>query len=142
MENIDVLAREENINAVEFSEMLKSKEIVAVDVRPREQFEMCSLEGTINVPYSEIMASKYDETLKNIVESRLDRTGELTILFNPTNSCFFFLAVYVICRRGNDSQRAVKYWKQLVADDSVKFFSVRGGLHAYSKLVDSAFPVY
>lgn len=50
--------------------------------------------------------------------------------------------MYVVCRRGNDSQRAVAQLKKDFVDLPVKFVNVLGGLHAYSKFVDPSFPVY
>lgn len=48
-------------------------------------------------------------------------------------------AVYVICRLGNDSQLAVNLLKDRGFN---KAKDVRGGLAAWSKLVDKEFPLY
>lgn len=49
--------------------------------------------------------------------------------------------VYVLCRRGNDSQRAISLLKQIV-ETPIKFVNVTGGLHSYARYIDSEFPVY
>lgn len=47
----------------------------------------------------------------------------------------------MICRRGNDSQRAVKKLRELIQANQ-DFFDVRGGLHAWAKEIDHTFPIY
>jgi adenylyltransferase/sulfurtransferase len=50
------------------------------------------------------------------------------------------LQIYVICRLGNDSQRAVKYLKGLY--DSIKIKDIIGGLEEYAVKIDPSFPRY
>lgn len=50
--------------------------------------------------------------------------------------------VYLLCRRGNDSQRAVSYLKRQRFSESVTFYNIKGGLHEYSKRVDNTVPIY
>jgi len=56
----------------------------------------------------------------------------------------FFFSVITICRRGNDSQRAVnelKHYTQL--KDKVNWIKdVRGGLYEWSKRINNNFPIY
>jgi adenylyltransferase/sulfurtransferase len=52
------------------------------------------------------------------------------------------LPVYVVCRRGNDSQRAVKILQSKFSDLSVTFQDIQGGLHGWAKEVEKDFPVY
>lgn len=48
----------------------------------------------------------------------------------------------MICRRGNDSQRAIAILKEKFRNYPVKYINVKGGLHGYAEQVDSKFPVY
>jgi adenylyltransferase/sulfurtransferase len=48
--------------------------------------------------------------------------------------------IYVICRLGNDSQRAVKYLQSLY--DSIKVKDIIGGLEEYALKIDHSFPRY
>lgn len=50
--------------------------------------------------------------------------------------------VYVVCRRGNDSQIAVQKLKNHIKSESIKFKDISGGLHAWAKHIDTEFPVY
>ena len=65
-------------------------------------------------------------------------------LMNPTfdTELIFRLVVYVVCRRGNDSQRAVKLLKEKFADLDLVIKDIEGGLHAWARDVDRSFPVY
>lgn len=50
--------------------------------------------------------------------------------------------VYVVCRRGNDSQIAVQKLKNHIKSESIKFKDISGGLYAWAKHIDTEFPVY
>lgn len=57
---------------------------------------------------------------------------------------FFFLTVVTICRRGNDSQRAVdELKKHTQIKDKVNWIKdVIGGLYEWSMKIDNDFPIY
>jgi adenylyltransferase/sulfurtransferase len=50
------------------------------------------------------------------------------------------LLVFVVCRRGNDSQLAVRELKQKF--DNIEIKDIRGGLHAWARHINTDFPVY
>lgn len=52
--------------------------------------------------------------------------------------------VYVVCRRGNDSQQAVRLLNESVASDgtTIHFADLVGGLRSWAAVVDPEFPVY
>jgi len=52
------------------------------------------------------------------------------------------LSVYVVCRRGNDSQRAVRLMQDKFGELPLTFKDIHGGLHKWAKDVDQNFPVY
>ena len=54
----------------------------------------------------------------------------------------FVVSVYVICRKGNDSQIAAMKLKERLARHSVEIKDIKGGLKSWSKQVDSSFPDY
>lgn len=51
----------------------------------------------------------------------------------------FSFPVYIVCRRGNDSQLAARHLK-LKLRKNIK--DIVGGLHAWTKQIDSNFPIY
>lgn len=92
---------------------------VLLDVRPHVQFDIVSVPGAISVPYAEIKADP-----KRALEALASRGGA---------------EVLVMCRRGNDSQRAV------VALDAAGVPGARdveGGIEEWARTVDTTFPIY
>lgn len=122
--NIDVLSRTENINVHEFASLGENE--IVLDVRPTIEYEFCKLPNTINLPYSYIINEKNFEDLTKMMNSYKSKTSK----------------IYFLCRRGNDSQRAVKFVKNILADESLSLFNISGGLYAYSKNIDPSFPIY
>lgn len=55
---------------------------------------------------------------------------------------FYLFAVYVICRRGEDSQIAVLYLRKEFADSLISFKDIDGGYEKWSHAVDKDFPIY
>lgn len=99
---------------------------VLLDVRELVEFEICCIHGSFHVPLKEI-PSRMNE-LKDRIFSNADN-GEKQQL----------LPVVVICRRGNDSQIALRLLKSHGVEE-VK--DVRGGLNAWSLTVDHSLPFY
>lgn len=53
-----------------------------------------------------------------------------------------FFAVFVLCRRGNDSQKAVRILQNKLPDCKLEIKDIVGGLHAWTKKIDQRFPIY
>merc|ERR1712083_773352 len=118
-------AREERVgeerDMMELAEAMKDQHVL-IDVRTGPEMEMVSLPGSVNIPLDVIQSEKHEKKIKEIVK----KEGE------PP--------VFVVCRRGNDSQSAVMLLKKMLPELSIK--DVKGGLHAWAKVVDKSFPVY
>lgn len=93
---------------------------MVVDVRPPEQFAICHLPGSINAPWK--VFDKHVDTIK-------ERLGSA-----PENA-----VLYVVCRRGNDSQRAVARLRELGYGGAIDMV---GGIEAWGKEIDGTFPLY
>lgn len=111
------------INCHQYDEVRRKSEAhVLVDVRVPEQFDLCSLEGAVNIPLASLM-------------DRLDVVEELSGGMKP---------VYCICRRGIASVAATNLLNDIVAKHpkihSVK--NIEGGLDSWREDVDSLFPKY
>ncbi|XP_049849768.1 sulfur carrier protein adenylyltransferase-like isoform X1 [Schistocerca gregaria] len=100
-----------------FQVLEKKQKHLLLDVRPSVQFNICSLPQSVNAPLSEL-----DDVIQ-----RLDPP---VVPSSP---------IYVICRRGKDSQLAVK---KLVDLGFYNAKSIIGGVSAWSREVDSDFPTY
>ncbi|KAF2793545.1 hypothetical protein K505DRAFT_305633 [Melanomma pulvis-pyrius CBS 109.77] len=124
-----------------FTGMEPSKDShILVDVREKVQFDLCSLEGSVNIPFSVVTTTPaigsngagngdQDEEGRDWV-SELKRHPEKPI--------------FVVCRLGNDSQLSVKKMKQLGLDHGGQRWigDIRGGLNAWRENVESDFPDY
>ncbi|WVF70021.1 hypothetical protein IAT40_004807 [Kwoniella sp. CBS 6097] len=110
----------ERISVKELNELMQSPtstDLIIVDTRPPVEFGICSLKGSTNIPLPSIL--KDPSTI-------------------PVKSDVVFL-----CKRGNDSQLAAKALRQSSSSQGeIRIRDVRGGLLAWSRDVDSEFPVY
>lgn len=111
------------LNCVDYDRLRHSGEPhVLLDVRVKEQYDLCSLPGAINIPLASIP----------------QRLEEISKLSNGT------MPVYCICRRGVASVMATK----LIIDSLEKFPSIHsvknvtGGFDAWRLQVDGSFPTY
>jgi adenylyltransferase/sulfurtransferase len=114
---------------------------ILVDTREQVEFELGNIDGSVNIPFSTIAstaqpnldASRPGDYDMDVLES--DWTAKLKRSEKP---------IFVVCRRGNDSQLSVRKMKQLGIDHGGKRFvgDIRGGLEAWRKSVDKGFPDY
>ena len=107
---------------------------ILVDVRENTQFDMCHLENSINVPWSTIRedpAEAFQSMHKHIQHDETKQD---------------FSEIYFICRFGNDSQLAVRRFREQQEKDLGLNFTckgdIRGGLKAWREQVDPEFPDY
>lgn len=120
------LDADERISAREFHEDLLGggggDGVPVLDVRSAEQFAMASVPGSVSIPFEQL-AGRCDEAAALVAQSA-SPGGRLV----------------VVCRRGNDSQRAVRLLRAAGVAGAV---DVRGGLAAYADEVPAAgFPSY
>ncbi len=85
-------------------------------MREKLQFEICRLESSINIPFSQFKQS-----------------------FDVEYYSSLNLPIFFVCRRGNDSQHAVQFSKQ---NGFYNCFDICGGLNEWALKVDSEFPQY
>ncbi len=90
-------------------------DFLLLDVRPENQFAICSLDESRNVPLG-----KLDE----------GTVSSLKKLQTP---------IVLLCRRGNQSQTGCMKLHRMGVTDAV---DVRGGLQAWHHEVDNDFPLY
>ncbi|KAH7138370.1 hypothetical protein B0J11DRAFT_13854 [Dendryphion nanum] len=101
---------------------------ILIDTREKVQFDLCSLEGSVNIPFSLVSRTRAPEDEKWV--SDLRRYPEKPI--------------FVVCRLGNDSQLTVKRMKELGLDnDGHRWIGdIKGGLRAWRTSLDPDFPDY
>ncbi|KAG0651098.1 Sulfurtransferase uba4 [Hyphodiscus hymeniophilus] len=124
--SVDVLNPEERISASDFRD-LKNKGLL-VDVREKVQFDICSLEGSINVPFSTIQGKTFGEADVGWIPQDLPEDAP----------------IYVVCRLGNDSQVVTRRLKEGGFGHGEKRYigDIKGGLKAWKEQVDASWPEY
>lgn len=122
---LNILPAESRISSKEYKEVIHNKEPhVLVDVRPAHHFKIVSLPKSLNIPLSNLEA----------------RLPEISSALKKEDSVGSSEAqLYVVCRRGNDSQRAVEYLHKM-GFTSAK--DIVGGIESWAQNVDPNFPTY
>ncbi|KAJ3675680.1 hypothetical protein LUZ60_004722 [Juncus effusus] len=114
---VQLLPENARITTKEYKQIINNKEPhMLLDVRPAHHFKIASLPNSVNIPINDL-------------ENELPK---LNSILNDSE-------LYVICRRGNQSQTAVQILHEkgfIVAKDII------GGLESWSKEVDPKFPIY
>ena len=120
-----ILEENERIPVNEYHEtIMKKQNHILLDVRTEPEMEICHLENSINIPLSDIDKKEAIEKINNLVkEKQTDK-------------------IILVCRRGNDSQKAVNLLKDNIKNLSLDIKDITGGLHAWSDKIDNKFPKY
>ncbi|KAG9236279.1 molybdenum cofactor synthesis protein-like protein [Amylocarpus encephaloides] len=130
---IGILKPEERIEAKEYLELEQDSEKthVLLDVREKVQFDICSLENSINIPSSSFQGTR-SSSLQEGKPSWLPETVRADA------------SIYVICRLGNDSQIVTQKLKEAGLDNNGKraIKDIRGGLKAWKEQVNPSWPEY
>lgn len=118
--SLDILLAQKRISWKEYQTLVESRHPhVLLDVRPRLQNEICNLPQSYNIPLEELK----DEIEKVKMLSQQQSKN-----------------IFVVCRRGNDSQLAVTFLETKLEDFNIK--DIIGGLAKYAVDVDKEFPFY
>ena len=123
---VRLLSRRDRISADEFSETRKPSHLL-VDVRTEPEMSICSIENSVNIPMDQLDKEETLQRLRQLLDGVDDDGGK---------------EIVVVCRRGNDSQIAVRRFQEKLGDPKVRVRDMIGGLHAWAKTVDPTFPVY
>ncbi|KAA6409112.1 MAG: molybdenum cofactor biosynthetic [Lasallia pustulata] len=130
---VNVLSKEERIDPQDFAHKVSgaAEEHVLVDVRDKAQFDICHIEGSINIPITALDCATGD--------NNDDSTNPGLYALRDSSA-----PIYAVCRFGNDSQLAVQKLKTLgYGDNGRKYIGdIRGGLRAWKEYVDPAWPEY
>ncbi|GAB7356974.1 hypothetical protein MBLNU459_g7812t1 [Dothideomycetes sp. NU459] len=102
------------------------KTVTVLDVRDATQFGLCSLPGSINIPWTPSSSASFVETVKEREQELFGHCGD----------------VVVVCKLGNDSQLAVQAIKNIGTGAGQNIKDVKGGLRAWREEVDGNWPDY
>ena len=130
---VNLLSKEERIDPQDFAHRISgaAEEHLLVDVRDRAQFDICHLEGSINIPIAELDCVTTDNNDSS--------TNPGLYALRDSNA-----PLYTVCRFGNDSQLAAQKLKSLGYGDNGRRYigDIRGGLRAWKEDVDPTWPEY
>lgn len=126
---LNLLPPESRISSKQYSEIISKKEPhVLVDVRPSHHFKIVSLPKSMNIPLSTLEARLPE--ISSAIKKEEDDVGVAS---------GSKVQLYVVCRRGNDSQLAVQC---LQNNGFASAKDIIGGLESWSHDVDPNFATY
>jgi adenylyltransferase/sulfurtransferase len=118
---LKLLEHDERITALDFKKVRESGSYALIDVRRGVEWNIARFNDAIHMPL-------------NILSTKREQIRQLVM----TNA-----RVYVICRRGNDSQIAVRWIKEHVLESwPMEVTDVVGGYCSWARDVDESFPIY
>lgn len=121
--DLKILNNDERINVRNYKSIIDSeKKHILIDVRNENEYEICKLESSINIPLKRLLDNKSNKLIDEFKEKECP--------------------IYVVCRRGNDSQIAVRYLKRYLSNFPYDVQDIIGGLHQWSYQIDPEFPIY
>lgn len=115
-----VVGKDKSVTCREYKQVRESQNAhVLLDVRDKHEFAIASLPNSLNIPYTQL--SQQTDSFCKAVKSDVGKE----------------VPVYVICRRGNDSQRAVDVLRSV---GFTSIYDITGGLQSWVQEVDPQFP--
>lgn len=126
--NLKVLEVENRITVQEYHSISQTPHLL-IDVRQEIQYRICSLPNSVNIEYKRI-EHKFEK-----IQGLIEEVGVKSGLRNER------VPVYVICRRGNDSQLAVNLMKRTYFSNQSVLKDIIGGISQWNQ-IEKGFPVY
>uniref|UniRef100_A0A3Q2VXY8 Adenylyltransferase and sulfurtransferase MOCS3 n=1 Tax=Haplochromis burtoni TaxID=8153 RepID=A0A3Q2VXY8_HAPBU len=127
---LNLLSKEQRITVQDYKSIMDSEEPhLLLDVRPLVEVDICHLASSLNIPLSSLEERKREH---------------LQLLRERISQLKHQMAVYVICKQGNDSQKAVQILEKMSGSevDRVTVKDICGGLTAWARGIDCTFPQY
>ncbi|KAL4624058.1 adenylyltransferase and sulfurtransferase MOCS3 [Arapaima gigas] len=131
-----LLSKDQRISIQAYKEILdKQTQHVLLDVRPPVEVDICHLPFSLNIPLANLENRKPEHI--QLLREKIIETKQQLKSDTP-------VPVYVICKMGNDSQKAVQVLEQMSGTevDSITAKDVIGGLMAWAQRIDLSFPQY
>ncbi|XP_076604054.1 adenylyltransferase and sulfurtransferase MOCS3 [Chaetodon auriga] len=133
---LNLLSRDQRITVQDYKSILdKAEPHLLLDVRPLVEVDICHLPFSLNIPLSSLEERKSEHI--RLLQERIDQLKQ-----QMAGDCR--PPVYVICKMGNDSQKAVQVVERMSGSevDSITVKDVSGGLMSWAKRIDPTFPQY
>lgn len=122
---LTLLGRDKRVTVEEYRALVEAKEPhLLVDVRLPVELEICSLPNCINIPLKTLNKAENIELIQTKLSSLATKN------------------VICVCRRGNDSQLAVRQLESSLSHLEGHIKDIVGGLTAWAHRIDTSMPVY
>ncbi|KAG8444505.1 hypothetical protein GDO86_009607 [Hymenochirus boettgeri] len=132
---LNLLSSEERLSVQEYKTILDDRvPHILLDVRPQPEYDICRLAHSVHIPLNRL-----EEKTEKWISVLKTKVSELSHLQNKEGK-----NVIVICKLGNDSQKAVKILQEISGKETDLLVAkdIQGGLLAWSKNIDPTFPQY
>uniref|UniRef100_A0A668SJ53 Adenylyltransferase and sulfurtransferase MOCS3 n=1 Tax=Oreochromis aureus TaxID=47969 RepID=A0A668SJ53_OREAU len=133
---LNLLSKEQRITVQDYKSIMDSAEPhLLLDVRPLVEVDICHLPSSLNIPLSSL-----EERKREHLQLLRERVSQLK--HQMAGDCQ--PPVYVMCKQGNDSQKAVQILEKMSGSevDRVTVKDICGGLMAWARGIDRTFPQY
>ncbi|KAI9537556.1 Molybdenum cofactor synthesis protein 3 [Dissostichus eleginoides] len=133
---LNLLSRDQRITVQDYKSIMDTAEPhLLLDVRPLVEVDICHLPTSLNIPLSSLEYRKSEHI--QLLQERISQLKQ-----QMEGDCR--PPVYVICKMGNDSQKAVQVMEKMSGSevDSITVKDISGGLMAWAKRIDPTFPQY
>ncbi|MCJ8736869.1 hypothetical protein PDJAM_G00017210 [Pangasius djambal] len=133
---LNLLSAEQRVSVQEYKSIVDcSTPHLLLDVRPKVEVDICHLPVSINIPLASLEDRNADHInflKEKISELKLQMSFELHV------------PVYVVCKLGNDSQKAVQLLEKMSGTEleHITVKDIIGGLMAWANKIDPSFPKY
>ena len=152
---LQILPLERRLSVLEYNKLYVESESphVLVDVRQPVELEICQLPNSVNLPIKTLeLCQAQLLQMRNFGESSGKKLPLSDARFQLLSSAIdkleikkhASLPIVVVCKQGNDSQKAVEILTQCVefSDNNVEIKDIIGGLMSWAAKVDSTFLRY
>ncbi|XP_036605184.1 adenylyltransferase and sulfurtransferase MOCS3 [Trichosurus vulpecula] len=134
--SLQLLSQEERVSTAHYKRVLDAGEPhLLLDVRPKVEVDICCLPHALHIPLSHLERRDVEslELLRDAIRKGKQNIQKGTLF-----------PIYVICKLGNDSQKAVKVLQSLSIKELDSFLArdIVGGLMAWATKIDPTFPQY
>ncbi|XP_010877497.2 adenylyltransferase and sulfurtransferase MOCS3 [Esox lucius] len=133
---LNLLSKDQRVTVQEYKSIADTMAAhLLLDVRPLVEVDICHLPTSLNIPLSSLENRKSEH-----IHALKKRIGQVKEQLSSDSQ----VPVYVICKLGNDSQKAVQVLEKMSGSevDSVTVKDISGGLMAWAQKIDPSFPQY
>ncbi|KAJ7988977.1 hypothetical protein DPEC_G00314780 [Dallia pectoralis] len=133
---LNLLSKDQRVTVQEYKSIVDTMAAhLLLDVRPLVEVDICHLPTSLNIPLS---------CLENRKIEHIQLLKKRIVLVKEQISSDSHVPVYVICKLGNDSQKAVQVLAKMSGSevDCVTVKDISGGLMAWAQKIDPSFPKY